>query len=428
MKLVLEIVEGPHRGARFEFAEHDVFLVGRASDVNLGLTQDPHFSRRHFLLEFNPPKCLLQDLDSLNGTFVNDKKVTRCYLEDGDVISGGRTRIRFSRELEAHSETICGSSADIGTDFGDLPVVVPERPHFEPGLNALDTLPEMPFLPSYDVLRLLGQGSMGMVYLARQQSTGAQYAVKTILPEAALTERVMNLFLREVSILSRLRHKRIVRFRDMGMSNGIFFFVMDYVETINVRQVLAPFKERVRIRAIVALICQVLEGLAYAHARGFVHRDLKPANVLVGWRGTKLRAKLADFGLAKNFESAGFSGLTFDGDLVGTCAFMPPEQVSNSRDAKPTSDLYATAATLYWFLTGEFPHDFSLRSNPLAVILEQDPVPIEKRLPGFPADLAAIIRQGLAREPADRFPSADEMRLALLPYSQREAAAVQDDD
>lgn len=428
MKISLDVLAGPHEGLKYQIENHRVFMVGRDPDVQLSLREDSHFSRYHFMLEVNPPECLLQDLDSLNGTFVNGDRVTRVYLKDGDVISGGRTQIQLgildSDELDTghHDEqTITTPSA---STVNPVRVVSSPRkaktPHHEP--DAFETVPDLPVLPGYEIEKLLGQGSMGMVYLASRQPHNRRYAIKTISPESAVSDRVMNLFLREVSVLAKLRHKRIVRFHEMGAAAGMFYFVMDYVETIDVREYLKVFSDKVRIKACTALMCQVLEGLEYAHSRGYVHRDIKPPNVLVGWRGSKLRAKLADFGLAKNFESSGYSGMTFDGDLIGTCAFMPPEQICNSRDAKPSSDLYAVGATLYWFLTGTFAHDFSQGGNPIKTILENDPIPIRDREAAVPKGLAEVIHTALSRNAGQRFSTASELRTKLLPFSTNKAA------
>lgn len=412
--MFLEIVAGPHQGTRYEIDRHRLFMVGRDVDVQMPLVEDNHFSRWHFLLEVNPPLCLLQDLDSRNGTFVNGQRVSRCLLKDGDVISGGRTRIKLSIQPGVGTAVPDITSRE---PAGPIGAKRPKGNLLSSETSAFDTMPDLPEISGYTIDRLLGQGSMGMVYLARRKPKDKQYAIKTVLPEAALSDRMMNLFLREISILSQLRHKRIVRFHEMGAAEGLFYFVMDYVSTIKVREFLQPFSDRVRIKACVALILQVLEALEYAHARGYVHRDVKPPNVLVGWKGSKLRAKVADFGLAKNFESAGYSGMTFDGDLIGTCAFMAPEQVCNSRDAKPAADLYSVTATLYWFLTGQFPHDFSQGGNPIKVILEHEPVPIQEREPAVTDDLAKIIHTGLARNPHDRFASAHVYRKALESFS-----------
>jgi serine/threonine-protein kinase len=391
---VLEVVAGPHRGARFEFDRHETFLVGRAPAANLQLLEDPYFSRHHFLMEFNPPSCYLRDLGSSNGTLVNGRRVRDCYLHDGDVISGGQTQVRFTVR----------AAGEAPADPAARPALPPTSPHPEE-------------VSGYEILRELGRGGMGVVYLARRHGTGVTCALKVIVPELANDERVMQRFLREVSVLSRLDHPRIVRFQEMGTCHGQFFFAMEYVETVNLREVLARYAEPTRIAALCGLVCHVLEGLAYAHARGFVHRDIKPANILVSGQGQKLRAKLADFGLAKNFENAGLSAMTREGQLVGTLAFMPPEQVVSARRAQPAGDLYAVGATLYYLVSRHYPYDFGRGKDEVAVVLEDAPVPLSERCPGVPAGLAEVVQRCLARDPGERFATAEELRQALLPHA-----------
>jgi serine/threonine-protein kinase len=403
-KIVLEVTAGPHQGARFEFDRHDTFLVGRAPTANLQLLDDAYFSRHHFLLEFNPPRCYLRDLGSSNGTLVNGQKVTECFLRDGDVISGGKTCVRV---------TLVGAPLTPGP-AGEPTRTVSGAVRESPG----DTpAPSGAVVPGYEVVRPLGRGGMGIVYLARHHATGELRAVKLILPEAAADERALQRFLREVRVLSRLDHPRIVRFREMGLADSQFFFAMDYVETIDLEERLAGFPEAGRTRVLCALTCQVLEGLGYAHGQGFIHRDIKPANILVGERDRKWYARLADFGLAKNFESAGLSGMTHDGHLLGTLPFMAPEQILNARAARPAVDLYSVGATLYHLLSGRSHYDFGKRKDRLAVILEDPAVPLTQVCPAVPPALAEVVHRALAKDPADRFPDAEAMRQALLPHS-----------
>ena len=222
MKISLEVLAGPHEGLKYQIATHRVFMVGRDPDVQLSLREDSHFSRYHFMLEINPPECLLQDLDSLNGTFVNGDRVTRVYLKDGDIISGGRTQIRLGivegDEAETGNDDPTVNAPSIATPVRALSTRRPRHSNLEP--NAFETVPDLPVLPGYEIEKLLGQGSMGMVYLASRQPTNRRYAIKTISPESAVSDRVMNLFLREVSVLAKLRHKRIVRFHEMASRAG----------------------------------------------------------------------------------------------------------------------------------------------------------------------------------------------------------------
>jgi serine/threonine-protein kinase len=166
------------------------------------------------------------------------------------------------------------------------------------------------------------------------------------------------------------------------------------------------------------LICQLLDALDYAHSHRFVHRDIKPANLLVTQQAGREVLKLADFGLARVYQSSKLSGLTLDGQLGGTIAFMAPEQVTHFRDARPPVDQYAAAATLYNLLSGRFPYDLaSGLPQQIAQILQDDPVPLKVRRSDLPRGLVDVVHRALAREPQSRFPDVRAMRQALLPFA-----------
>ena len=157
--------------------------------------------------------------------------------------------------------------------------------------------------------------------------------------------------------------------------------------------------------------------LDYAHAKGFVHRDIKPPNLLLEREEGRETVKLADFGLARAYQTSTLSGVTMKGDIAGTIAFMAPEQVNHLRESKPPVDLYAAGATLYWLLTGRYVYDLPRGlSNQILMVLQEAPVPIRSRRPDIPASLAAVIDRSLAREPEQRFADAKDMRRALLPF------------
>jgi serine/threonine protein kinase len=230
----------------------------------------------------------------------------------------------------------------------------------------------------------------------------------------------MRRFLREVAILGQLNHKRIVRFFEMDILGGQFFFAMEYVPAIDLDAYLAQRGEASRVRLACGVACQALEGLHYAHGQGIVHRDVKPSNILVSRQEGRVRAKLADFGLAKNYESAGFSGLTRDGQAVGTLQYMAPEQLIDARYAKPSADIYSVGATLYRLLSGEPMFNLAARRDPLAMVLEDEPSPLSERRPTLPPELAQIVHRALAKNPEERFPSAKAMWSALAPFARGE--------
>jgi serine/threonine-protein kinase len=419
MKITLDVLSGPHQGTRFEFDQHATFLVGRGPAAHLRLAEDRYFSRHHFLMEMNPPRCYLRDLSSTNGTLVNGRRVPEAYLDDGDLVEGGMTRIRVTLQDDSPpSDAPSGTIEEmIAPPTAPASAPVPTMSRSEPQPPAVARRDLVPLVNGYEVTRKLGQGAMGCVYLARQQSTGRQFALKFIVPESAASDKAMALFLREVSVLSRLDHPRIVRFHEMGLAQGQFYFAMEYVETVDYRAILGSYPERDQIRAACLLMCHVLGGLSHAHVRGFVHRDVKPSNLLIGREGTKWTVKLADFGLAKSFENAGFSGMTRDGATMGTLSFMAPEQVIDARRATPSVDIYSVAATLYSLVANRPPHDPRQTSELILAILEKEPDSLDRVNPSVPRELALVVSRALALDPADRHRSADELKDALRPFA-----------
>jgi serine/threonine protein kinase len=164
------------------------------------------------------------------------------------------------------------------------------------------------------------------------------------------------------------------------------------------------------LRLAAPLALQALEGLAFAHVKGFVHRDVKPDNILIASDGS---AKLTDFGLAKSFEQAGVSGLTATGAVAGTLSFMPREQITTFRQLRPASDVWSMGATLYYMLTKECPRDFRGRKDPIAVILKGGIVPLRERAPHLPPAVSAVIDRAIADDPEARYATAVELRDAL---------------
>jgi serine/threonine-protein kinase len=274
-----------------------------------------------------------------------------------------------------------------------------------------------PAVPGYRLVRKLGEGGMGVVYLAVREADGAEVAVKTVLPAMAGSDAQVRRFLREADILKHLDHPRIVRYFDVGAANGVLYFVMEYARGTDAAKVL---KERgpLPVRAALRVACQVLEGLAHAHERGFVHRDVKPANVLLEGEAGNRRVKLADFGLARVYQASQLSGLTVTGDIGGTPAYLPPEQITNYRGVAPAADQYSTAAMLYHLLTRKHVHDPQPMPGMLMAILEQEPMPIQTHVPDISNALAATIHRALAKNPKERFRDANSFRKALLVHAE----------
>jgi len=300
-----------------------------------------------------------------------------------------------------HGVDLC--LTETATCQGPTPKPAPEQP---------------PRVPGYELIRLLGQGGMGVVYEGLHKATQRRVAIKMVVSAPTANETQARLFLREATTLSKLDHKRIVKFHEVGIVGGQLYLVMEYVDTIDSNGILEPRDDPRSVRLSCGFICQVLEALDYAHGLGFVHRDVKPSNVLICQQEGKYRTKLADFGLAKNLESAGFSSVTNMGECRGTIAYMAPEQLNNAQSSGPAADVFSVSATLYDFLSGKSLYDFSSDPNPVIVVMENRTIPLDQWRPDLPRPLIDLVHRGLAQRPADRFPSAAAMRRALFPFAQ----------
>jgi eukaryotic-like serine/threonine-protein kinase len=450
MRITLTVTEGPHKGKLFSFVGHDTFLVGRSPRTHFRLSEeDRFFSRIHFLIEANPPRCRLLDMKSRNGTFVNGERVESRELRDGDQIKAGRTIIRVAFEVTASSASMpvvtpapepvkrpipviraAAESSAVPVERGSMPGTRCPVCGSAPVPSSEDTIclcrecreksrKQAQPVGAYRVVQELGSGAMGLVALAIRIGDGLPVALKTVTPAVAGRPQQLERFLREAKILSQIRHPNVVAFHDMGESDGLLWFAMDYVRGLDASRLLRQ-EGPLPVGRAVNLICQLLDALAHAHEQKFVHRDIKPANLLVEKTGDTERLKLADFGLARVYQTSQLSGLTLSGDFGGTVGFMAPEQITDFRETEPSADLYSVAASLYNLLTGAYIFELEgdLKSRLLA-ILQDDPIPIQERLPDLPAALAKIIHCGLEREPHKRWSSATAFRTALSPFAKQ---------
>ena len=457
MLVVLRVVAGPYSGQAFEFGERDTFIVGRGSAAHFRLPKkDPYFSRTHFLIDLNPPLCRLIDLNSANGTFINGCQVEVAQLQHGDRIEAGDTSFEVTIEGEPQPEKrfpIRGKKADPSLESPALPadIALPLSRSVQSSLDDLADSPAVSFpptlvvppgtfdgpanfqvrsglpdnwqklaralpqpIPGYFLIDQLGSGGMGVVYRAVHRTDHRVVAVKMIQPAVLGSDDDYKRFRREASILKKLDHPHVVRCFDHGAAGDLLYFVMEYVPGVDAKR-LVDQQSRLPVPRALPIACQMLDALAHAHRHGYVHRDVKPANLLIDSNSPREIAKLSDFGLARVYHSSQLSGLTELGTVGGTLQFMPPEQITNYREAPPGSDQYSAAATLYYLLTARHVYDFPRNlSAQLGLILNADPVPIESRRADLPAALCRAIMRGLARNVAARHSSIDEFRRALI--------------
>jgi serine/threonine protein kinase len=278
-------------------------------------------------------------------------------------------------------------------------------------------LPEL--FGRYRILRPLGQGSMGTVYLAMDTNLGRHVAVK--VPRFGLSDgpEVRARFFREARSAATLDHPNICPIHDSGEIGGVHYLVMAFVEGKPLTEV-APGPMPARQAA--ALVLKLAMALAEAHDRHIVHRDLKPANVMINQRGEPI---LMDFGLALHINQAD-ERLTQTGSVLGTPAFMAPEQVSGDVAAHgPKMDVYSLGALLYRLLSGRPPFAGQV-AQVLVQVLHDQPPPLSSVQPGVGPELEAMCVRAMAKRPADRFASMHEFAAALTAYLNRPAAPLLD--
>jgi serine/threonine protein kinase len=338
-----------------------------------------------------------------------------CDLQDGDKIRLGNTVFCVSIEVAGES--------DIGNETTAV-AIAPAAGGLKPSLQTSN----LPAIEGHTTLRELGRGGRGAVYLARNNQTGEEVALKLMLPQIAANPRDVDWFLREVENTKALNHPHVVQLKESGYSDDIFYFTLEYCAGGNAVHLMRQRGGKLPVSEAVPLILQVLDGLAYAHTayipyvklkdgsldrgKGLVHRDLKPENIFLSTAGNSIIAKIGDYGLAKAFDLAGFSNLTMSGTKAGTPGFMPRQQVINFKYVKPEVDIWATAATLYYMLTGSYPRDFAGK-DPFLAVLDDKPVPLRVRDASIPQKLAEVIDLALIDSPAIYFKNAADFKQAL---------------
>jgi len=482
VKIILEIKKGPQAGRKFEFTKPDSFMMGRTKQAHYKMSNDDlYVSRRHFLIEIVPPNCYIRDLDSMNGTEINGKKIKRGQIKHGDIIRVGDTILRasmllteedekvlcnfcgktLSNSISAHSENedaICPSCQkvmesekkeksekvkdrflakcwDCGADLSDIANSDGRADELKEIVtyicsNCADKRKKPVIITEigdYQLLSLIGEGSIGEVYSAFHKQTSRLVALKRILfNKTEVPQKARKRFIREMRIMERLSHPNIVQLIDQGIFNGENYLISELMDGGDADQLVTQqYQGPVPIETACKIIIEVLNSLEYFHQAQNVHRDIKPQNILLSniKNSVPETIKLADFGLAKGYADAGGSTITEFGEYNGSLLFMAPEQFVNFKDVPQTADVYSAGASLYYLLSAKFPFDFpspldmqraqtenKKPRDPVLIVLEDKPALIRSKNPDIPKALAYVVDRAIRKEMDQRFCSAAELR------------------
>ncbi len=365
-RLIIE--SGPQKGKVYRLPPSGRFDLGRDPSCAVPL-EDALISRHHCRIVADGNKFALKDL-SRNGTYLNHERTKDSALQSGDLIRVGETFVSF---FEGRRDPLIGKN-----------------------------------VAGYRIQRRLGRGAMGIVYRALQLSLHRTVALKILPDELTENAEFIRRFLEEALAAAKLSHAHVVAVLDVGEHQGMYYLAMEYMRGGSLQDLLDREGPQPAAR-VVGWTVDLARALAWAEGKGIVHRDLKPDNLLLDARG---RVKIGDFGLAADFRRS--RTLYQGGKVLGTPIYMAPEQALG-KPLDHRADLYALGATMYRALAGVSPFTGETPAEVLLKKVQEDPAPLDTHAADAPPVLTSAINRLMAREPDDRFQSADELLDALQP-------------
>jgi serine/threonine protein kinase len=290
--------------------------------------------------------------------------------------------------------------------------------------------------PDYEIVRELGGGAMGVLYLAHNRLMGRNEVLKLIAPDVTEKPGIRDRFLREIRAVARLRHPNIVTAYAAFRIGDSLVFAMEYAEGLDLGRVVAA-KGPLPVRRACAFIHQAALGLQHAHQAGLVHRDIKPGNLMLTQKGGKPCIKVLDFGLAKaereqgtlelartsssKWDSSASGFLSMAGQTLGTPEFIAPEQISDAQRADIRADIYSLGCTLYYLLSGRPPFEGTSLLGILQAHYTTEAMPLDHVRTDVPAALAQLVARMMAKAPEHRLQTPLDVSKALAPFFQKQA-------
>jgi pSer/pThr/pTyr-binding forkhead associated (FHA) protein len=407
----------------------DDLVIGRAVSGEGRLDDDRELSRQHARVARDASGQLtIEDLGSANGTFVNGERVReRQLLKAGDSVRVGTTTLQVTDSGRAPAPAAASPppAPPRPPRAPARPPRAPAGPPRTPARRPRAPAPPAPAAPTGDrpglaaelgpgsvfaacrIEEVIGHGDMGVVYQAEELALQRRVALKLILPEHSREERFRERFRRESRVAAAIDHPNVIPILDAGDEAGVLYITMRLVEGTDLRALISAQGRIDPLRAA-RIVRQVGAALDAAHALGLLHRDVKPPNVLLARQD---HVYLSDFGLAKRADEEG--GMTRQGSIVARAEYVAPEQILNEPvDAR--ADIYALGCMLFEALTGEAPFA-RWKEGPAQLAHLNAPRPSAVELcPDLPREFDDVLRQAMAKDPNDRYPSAGDLGQAAL--------------
>jgi len=405
MKLHVKPTKTQDPSQRYTISGNGCLAFGRGSQSDVQIIGSG-VSRQHCRIEGDGERFWLIDMDSKHGTFVNDQRISRYLLYDGDLIQIGSKRFEIEIEAEA----------------ADARPVAPVSPQRTAAPSAADGLAPSAgtslwhqtltgqIVSSYQLLERLGRNEFLAVYRARHLSVGRAVAFKVLCQSVAEDEECVKRLLRGSRGAAQLKHKNVVHTYDVGREDELAFLVTEFVSGRTLKGVLTSEKRLAKLTPARAgkIAAHVARALRHAHESGVVHGGIIPKCVMLSRDGT---AKLADFGLAACLACFARKDLPRWGVRMGLVGYLAPEQIASDGLADERTDIYSLGAVLYHMLAGvpPFPNDpDALRRIPSTV-----PAPPARIAPDIPAPLSDLAMQALSKAPDSRPQTASDFLMAL---------------
>ncbi len=453
MSAQLEVIVGADKGRVFPLAlaQGGSVILGRGRQ-SLTRLNDPQVSRAHCQIEIRGNDLILKDLNSVGGTFVNDRAVGEHVLRTGDVLRLGETQLRFERVELADQQTLPPPQARAPIPMNltlddpvprgratspkptppsapildvlpvapdDLPAAIPmddDESDILPAPAALKVLPgerlgelSGSMLGSYRLNQVLARGQSGVVFRAWDVKRACDAAVKVLKPEFARDDVEVRRFVRSMKTTLPLRHPNLITLYGAGKKGPYCWVAMEFIDGESLTEVI----QRIGVAGMLdwrhtfRIAVHLGRALQFAHRKHIVHRNLTPRNAMI--QLTDRAAKLGDLMLAKAIEGNMAQQITRSNEVLGDLRYMSPEQTFGPERLDARSDLYSLGAMLYALLTGKPPFEGDNLVETIAKI-RQAPVVVPKKFQmSIPDAFQSIVMRLLAKRPEDRYPSADEM-------------------